>query len=33
MDEQRTLSILGWTMASLLMAIFTLNVVALSALE
>ena len=25
MDERRTLSILGWTMASLLMAIFTLN--------
>ena len=33
MDERRTLSVLGWTMASLLMAIFVLNAVALSALE
>jgi hypothetical protein len=33
MDERRTLSILGWTMASLVMAIFVLNAVSLSALE
>jgi hypothetical protein len=33
MDEQRTLSILGWTMASVLMVIFVLNAVALSGLE
>ena len=33
MDERQTLSILGWTMASVLMIIFVLNAVALSALE
>ena len=32
MDERRTLSILGWTMAGLLATIFVLNAVALSAI-
>ena len=33
MDERQTLSILAWTMASVLMIMFVLNAVALSALE
>jgi hypothetical protein len=33
MDERQTLSILAWTMASVLMIVFVLNAVALSALE